>query len=108
MRQCKELTENERKTTNGCGSSYWLAWPFRIPKFVSKSFYCACCCHDIAYSKGRTIEDKHRADDNLKDDMYYSAYRSNRFQKYIKLRVADLVYWCLSSKLSDKCFKKAR
>lgn len=40
MTQCEGLTQEQLSTTNGCGSSYWLAWIFRIPKFISKEFYC--------------------------------------------------------------------
>ena len=104
---CKCLTEEELKKTNGCGSSYWAAWIFRIPKWFSKEFYCACCRHDKAYTEGKSLIDKYKADDNLLDEMYYSAFHSNFIMKRIKLKLADLTYYCLSTKLSDKCFMQA-
>jgi len=106
--ECKDLTQEHLKLVNGCGSSFWLAYPFRIPKFISKDFWCACNCHDINYQNVSTLDDKYQADDKLYDDMYYSAFHSPIWQKYLKIKIADFVYWCLSTKLSQICFEKAK
>jgi len=103
---CKGLTEKQMKAGNGCGSSYWLAWIFRIPKWVSKDFYCACQCHDAAYQAHKGLFEKWQDDDMLLDNMYYSAFHSPWWQKWIKLKTADFVYWCLSTSLSDYCFQR--
>jgi hypothetical protein len=107
MSECEGITDDELKTTNGCGSSYWLAWIFRIPKFISHNFFCCCAFHDLKFQHNNKIEEKHKADDALYDCMYYSAYRSPIWQKWIKTKIADLTYWALSTKLSDICFLKA-
>ena len=101
------LTKEQLKTTNGCGSSYFLARPFRIPKWISKSFFNCCNFHDVGYTNNTVLINKWEADDNLLNCMYYSAFHSSWWQKRIKLKVADFVYFCLSTKLSDKCFEKA-
>jgi len=107
MYECVELTPEELKTTNGCGSSYWVAWIFRIPKWLSKAFFRCCNRHDLGYQKGLTLEQKQRHDDELLDCMYYSAFHGPWYQKGIKLKIADIAYWCLSTWLSTKCFIKA-
>ena len=105
--KCEGVTEKQMQAGNGCGSSYWLAWLFRIPKWVSHDFYCACQCHDAGYQAHKTLLKKFMDDDLLFDNMYYSAFHSPGWQKWIKIKVADFVYWCLSTKLSDYCFLNA-
>jgi len=107
MNNCDELTPKQLKTTNGCGSSYWAVWIFRIPKWVSKAFFRCCNRHDIMYQYGMTKTDKEMADDEIYNCMYYSAYHGPWYQRWIKTKTADFVYWCLNTKLSQKCFKKA-
>ena len=99
---CKELTKEELKCTNGCGSSYWLARLFRIPDFVSKAFTRCCNFHDRSYAKQ---ENKNRADDELLDCWYYDAFHSPKWQRWWKLKLADLGYWAITSKLSDVCYR---
>jgi len=101
---CAELSEEQLKTTNGCGSSYWMAWIFRVPKWVSKSFFRCCNRHDIKY---QSKVEKAIADDELYDCMYYSAFHGPLWQKNIKITFADLIYLCLNTKMSNVCFKKA-
>lgn len=104
---CTEVTKEQLKTTNGCGSSAWFAWPFRIPRWISKAFFRCCNRHDIRYQVGTTIANKWFADDELLDCMYYNAFHSPWWQRCIKIKVADLVYWCLGTTISKWCFKKA-
>ena len=103
---CPELTEAQLSTTNGCGSSYPAAWIFRIPRWVSRAFFRCCNRHDIRYQLGVTLQHKWEADDELLDCMYYSAFHGPWYQKNAKLTLADFVYTCLRSRLSEKCFKK--
>lgn len=105
---CKELTPKQLKTTDGCGSSSWFARPFRIPRWASKAFFRCCNRHDIRYQTEDEFEEKCRADDELLDCMYYNAYHSPWYQKWIKLKIADFVYWCLDTKISDWCFTAAK
>lgn len=106
---CKGIDDNELKKTNGCGSSYWLAWIFRIPKWVSKDFWCACNCHDLYFQEYVTLEKKQYADDLLYDLFYYYSYKDKIiWRRNIKTKIADIVYLCLSTKLSEICFLKAK
>ena len=101
------LTPGQIATTNGCGSSYFLARPFRIPKWLG--FHCLCQIHDYAYSTGSTLEEKYEADDELYNAMMYDSFHTkNKIMKAIKIQVTDATYWCLSTKLSDACFIKAQ
>jgi len=104
---CLELSADELKTTNGCGSSYPAAWIFRIPKWLSNSLFRCCNRHDIKYQLGMSLKEKHLADDELLDCIYYSAYHGSRYTRYVKTCIADIVYLCLSTKLSDICFTRA-
>lgn len=106
--ECKGLTQEQLNISNGCGSSFWLAYIFRIPKFISQEFYCCCNFHDVNFINGTTIQEKQIADDKLYDCLYYSAYHSPNWQKWFKIKIADLVYWCLSTKLSDIAYEKAK
>jgi len=107
--ECKCLEKDKLLLTNGCGSSYWLAWIFRIPRWFSGEFWCICNYHDIFYQEGETIEHKQYADDLLYDSMYYSAYKDpNILRKRVKILIADIAYWCLSTKLSEQCFISAK
>lgn len=102
------LTQEQLKTTNGCGSSFFLARFFRIPKWVSSMFWKCCNRHDIRYQEGMFLEEKQRADDELLDCMYYSAYHGKRWKRWFLLKIADITYWCLSTRLSDMCFSTAK
>ena len=101
---CKDLTIEELKTTNGCGSSYWLAWVFRIPKFIWPGAYRCCNRHDLRY---QNKEDKQRSDDELYDCWYYSAFHGPEYLRGFRLKIADLGYWALNTKLSNHCYKEA-
>ena len=107
--KCKELTQEQLNQTNGCGSSFWLFWLLRIPKWFSQEFYCACCCHDLRFTNGEALEQKYEADDKLYDDMYYSAFHDkSKIMKLIKLKVADITYYFLNTQLSNIAYKKAK
>jgi len=103
MRQCSDITEEDLATTNGCGSSYWLVWVFRIPKFISKSLYCCCGCHDMQYQ--RQI-DKVVVDLELIACVRNSALSSPCWQKHMKWIAGDLMYFALNTKLSQSCYRK--
>lgn len=100
------LTPEQLATTNGCGSSYWLASMFRIPKWLG--FHDRCNTHDYAFSIGKTLEEKYEADDELYNAMMYDSFHTkNKIMKAIKIQVTELTYYCLSTKLSDTCFINA-
>lgn len=101
MSECKDITPEQLKTTNGCGSSYWLAWIFRIPKWISKKLYCCCGCHDIQYQEMR---DKEVSDLELRACVRHSALNGPWWQKWIKWKTGDLMFWALNTKLSMECF----
>jgi hypothetical protein len=101
MHKCKELTKSELRQTNGCGSSYWMARIFRIPKWISKHFTRCCNRHDLRYFNSY---DKAFADDELYNCMYYNAFHSPRWQRWYKCKLADLTYWALSTRLATKCY----
>jgi hypothetical protein len=121
------LTKEELKTTNGCGSSAWFAWPFRIPKWLAPWFYLPCCRHDLRYSgkaaykiidiyphckaeKQYTIQTirKVMADDELYNAWYFAIYHdAPQWMKGILCRLADFGYWCLKTKVSQWCYNKA-
>ena len=103
MNNCKELLPKELQFTNGCGSSYWLAWIFRIPKWSWQGAWRCCNRHDVRY---QNQEEKERADDELYDCWYYSAMKGSKWVRGFRLRIADLGYWALNTKLSDSCYKK--
>ena len=88
---------------NGCGSSHWALLIFRIPRWISEDFFDCCNKHDTAY---QNQEDKKRADDNLYNCMYKSAYLDFGFKKWIKLKIADIIYWCLNTKLSNLAYNQ--
>lgn len=100
-----ELTPAEQKTVNGCGSSYWLASIFRIPSWASKKLTKCCDRHDIRYQHH---ENKQDADWELYNCMYYSAYHSPPWQKWIKIKLADLTFRCLNTELSQTCYREAK
>jgi hypothetical protein len=109
--ECKGITVEQLNTTNGCGSSFWLFWIFRIPKWFSKDFYCSCCCHDLKFQDKTKLdlEYKYQADDQLYDDMYYSAYHDNSvIKKWLKIKIADLTYSLLATEASELCWYEAK
>lgn len=106
---CDGIPDEKLALTNGCGSSYWLVWIFRIPKWVSKEFWCACNIHDIMYQEGTTISDKTYADNLLLDAMYKSIdYDRIYIRGLLKSTLAYIVAFCLSTRLSMSCFKAAK
>ena len=105
---CSGISDADLATTNGCGSSYWLAWIFRIPKWFSHEFYCACAEHDLLYQEGVFLHDKIFADNLLITKLYESAINDpNILRAWIKFIVVDVVAFALSTKLSELCFFKA-
>ncbi|MBF0414121.1 MAG: hypothetical protein HQK70_15630 [Desulfamplus sp.] len=108
MTECYGISDADLATTNGCGSSYWLAWIFRIPKWFSHEFYCACAEHDILYQEGVWLSDKIFADNLLISKLYESAINDNSFiRAEIKFLVIEIIAFALSTKLSELCFIKA-
>lgn len=100
-KMCKDLTDNQMKLTNGCGSSYWLVWLFRVPKWLSEKMFCCCGCHDYQYLMQK---DKEIADLELKACIYYNAFKSPKYQRWAKIKIANLIYWALNTKMSQKCY----
>lgn len=109
MSECPGITEEEMKTTNGCGSSYWLAYIFRIPKWFSHPIWCACNKHDIKFQNCTTLDEKKIADLELIAAIEWDGYNDPRpFMRWLKLKIAEKVEWCLNTKLSERCFVKAK
>jgi hypothetical protein len=104
---CHELTSAELSTTNGCGSSYILARPFKIPRWVSNQFFRCCNRHDIIYQRESDTTSKHFADDELYNCMYYAAFHGPAWKRPFLTRLADITYWCLNTWLSRICFSVA-
>ena len=128
MKNCKPLTVSQIKRTNGCGSSTWYAWPFRIPKWLVSDFYLPCCRHDLRYQQELPLDKKsfalyYRADfhgtikgltekafydDELYNGWYYAIYnKAPRKYRWLLCKIADFGYWCLNTKMSDACYKNA-
>ncbi len=125
--KCDPLTKEELKTTNGCGSSTWFAWVFRIPKSLVPWFYLPCCRHDRRYSEhgGFKIVDlyphykaekqytlltikKVMADDELYNAWYYAIYnKAPCWARWVLCKIADTGYWCLNTKVSQWCYNQA-
>lgn len=111
MSICPGLTDEQLKTTNGCGSSAWFAKPFRLPKWlVDPKIHCACCNHDIVYQdKAKTSPfQKSIADAQLYNAIVDDAMGSGWIAKNFKLAVAEIVYHALKSKISWWCWKAAK
>ena len=119
---CKELIPEQLVTTNGCGSSYWAAWVFRIPRWMSAPFTRCCDRHDIRYQEGDYTLDadpagegrsyvklitKEHHDDELYNCWYYAAFQGPKWKRGVLLRMADIGYWMLNSRLSDACYLRA-
>lgn len=98
------ITKRMLKNVNGCGSSFPPAYIFRIPKWVSRAFTKCCNMHDVRYQAQLK---KELADDLLYNCMYYSAFQTTGLKRYIKIKIADFVYWCLNTKLSEMCYSAA-
>lgn len=111
MRECEGITDKQLQTTNGCGSSAWFAWVFRLPKWIiPHDIWCACNCHDIIYQDATKVSllDKREADDMLYDAIYYSAYNGSIYLRDIKIVIAEIVYYCLNTWLSELCWNMAK
>lgn len=110
MSECPGITPEQLKTTNGCGSSAWYAWIFRIPQWLSHDLYCKCGCHDLGYQDKTQISWEHKRikDVALVDSLYDSAYMGPVWQCSIKVVVAEVVWWCLNTWLSKLCYLAAK
>ncbi len=86
---CREMTDLELQGTNGCGSSHWALFMFRIPEWLAPGFKRCCNRHDRRY---QNAEDRAYADDELYDCWYYNAYHGPRWQRWYKLKIADIAY----------------
>ncbi len=125
--KCTPLTKEQLESTNGCGSSAWFAWPFRIPKWIAPWFYLPCCRHDLrysGYSEFKVIDlcshykankqfslltvKKAMADDELYNAWYYAIYNDAPWWiRGVLCKIADLGYWCLNTKISQWCYNQA-
>ena len=101
---CKDLRKHHTESVNGCGSTYWMAWIFRIPKWVSKKLFCCCSCHDLQYE---WRDDKEKADLDLRACIRHMALTGRKWLKWITWKTGDLIYWALNTNLSKKCYNKA-
>lgn len=111
MSECPDITDKQLATTNGCGSSAWYAWIFRIPKWVSKDFYCACAEHDIMYQSSplRGMIFKHYVDRKLYNTMYRAAYNEANFiKRWVLLFCAKTTQAALNTKISLWCWYRAK
>lgn len=110
MSECPGITSEQLKTTNGCGSSAWYAWIFRIPKWFSHEIWCLCNCHDLKFQDKikRSLIDKWAADDKLYDGIYYVAFHSPKWLKPLFIQIAEITYWCLSTRISEWCWHRAK
>ncbi len=107
--QYPDFSQEQIKSANGCGSSFWLAMPFRLPRLLFPGISKACDCHDIGYSEtGPEIEEKWALDAQLVEDIRVIARRSGWFMRRVKLKIADLVEYALDTKLSEKCWRAAK
>ncbi len=100
---CKELTLEELKGTNGCGSSHWLLQVFRIPKWLSKGLFRCCNRHDLRYGN---LEDKAFADDELYDCWMYVCMHSGWFKRLWMYPVIEAGYAAVTSKASELAYNK--
>jgi len=110
MFDCGFTEEQLKKYGTGCGSkSHWLSRWFRLPRFVSESLYRKCSKHDVLYSITNSKEAKLFADQELVDDIFYSAYKesSNIVEKYLKILFAEIVDKLLQTEISNYCYYKA-
>jgi len=108
---CPGITEAQIRQTNGCGSSAWYAFIFRIPRWFSHDFWCACNQHDLMYQNTqlRNLVFKLRADDALVTAMYGSAFRDPVWIRAIAKRIlARLTMWALETKISEWCWYDAK
>lgn len=96
---------NLSKRINGCGSSFILAWPFRIPKWVNKQFTTCCNRHDLYYMYQMP---KDLADDILYNCWYEEAYQHKGLKRKLLCKLADFGYWCLNTKLSEMCYEAGK
>jgi len=89
---------------NGCGSSYWLAAPFRIPRWLSPGWNCCCDTHDIQYTYQAG---KDHADKMMIECLEKNTERSPWWQRPIKRQMIKVVRFALSTKLSQMCYEEA-
>ena len=108
--QYTDLTDKQKKKVNGCGSSFWLAVLFRLPRCLFPLISRACDCHDIGYQEtGLNLAEKWALDAQLVEDIREVARRSsNPFVRWWKFRISDLVEWALDTKLSEMCWRAAK
>ena len=104
-----DLTPEQLKTANGCGSSFWMAAMFRLPRCLFPRISKACDCHDIGYQNGDPddLDEKYALDAQLVEDIREIARKSGSVTRWYKMGIADLIEFALSTKLSEKCWKEA-
>ena len=104
-----DLTPAQIKTANGCGSSFWMAAMFRIPRWAFPRISKACDCHDIGYQSGNPndLDEKYALDAQLVEDVREIARESGIMTRWYKMRIADLIEFALNTKLSEKCWMEA-
>lgn len=107
--QYSDLTPDQLRRSNGCGSSFLPAVLFRLPRFLFPKISQACDCHDIGYQQGGSLADKQAIDDQLVED-FLDWSRSGKFWIVRKWRfgLTRIIELALETKLSEMCWKAAR
>lgn len=104
--QYSDLTPDQLRRTNGCGSSFLPAVLFRLPRFLFPGISKACDCHDIGYQLPGTLNDKYAHDAQLVEDfLEWSRAGGGWFTRAWRFKVAHLVWWSLDTKLSEACWE---
>lgn len=104
-----DLTPGQLKRANGCGSSYWLAAVFRLPRFLFPRISKACDCHDIGYQNGDPddMDEKQALDAQLVEDIRCIARECGWIRRKYLMGVSNLVEYALDTKLSAMCWREA-
>lgn len=104
-----DLTPGQLKKANGCGSSFWLAAVFRLPRFLFPRISKACDCHDVGYQSGRPwdIYEKQALDAQLVEDIRGIARERGWVLRKYLMGVSNIVEYALDTKLSEMCWREA-
>jgi hypothetical protein len=101
-----DLTYVQLEQSNGCGSSFFLAFMFRLPRCLFPKISRCCDCHDIGYPLAKTIEEKQALDDQLVEDfLEWARAGNNWFVRRWRFGVANVVWWSLDTALSEMCWR---
>jgi hypothetical protein len=104
-----DLTPDQLKRSNGCGSSFLPAAMFRLPRFLFPRISKACDCHDVGYQIPGTLEDKWAHDAQLVEDfLEWARAGGNSVVQAWRFKVAHIVWWVLDTWLSELCWRWAQ